>query len=190
MQFVERVESWLDNLNPGTLKSTIRQSSGKANLMEASFNLLIASLLPAALLTLLRMAFGFTELAILLISIVITIQLEFFIAQGIYWIFARAFGGSGSFTRQAYLMSLPQAALIAVLTLVMLFFILLSSPVLSSANSITVMSYLLPILAIPVLLYRTYLQYLVIKPVHKLNMVRAASAVLMPIFLFVLLVFF
>jgi hypothetical protein len=183
MDILEQVKFWLNCLNPKTFKEVMAKDKGKGDLIEASKNILISSIIMAIPMGLVLIVLGllmgsklpsyfglpFAALAVLYVIImVIVAPISFLIIQGVYWVLAKLLGGKGEYRQQAYLASLFTAGvyLISILCIV---------PCLGSIVSIALMMLLI------------YLEYLLISNVHKLGSAKAALVVLAPILLFIVM---
>ncbi len=87
----------------------------------------------------------------------------FFIGAAIYWIFAKLFGGDGSYEEQTYLMSTYTAPLFII------------------NGVLGLIPFIGPFLAIFVSIYQLVLSYFAIKVSHRLTSGRAAMVVLLPV---------
>jgi len=185
MDIVEKVKFWIGCLNPKTFKEVMVKEKGKGDLVEASKNILISSLvmvLPTGLLLLLLslvMASRFPSylglplpaLAVAyVVACLVLAPVSFLLMQGAYWVLARLLGGKGGYREQAYLASLFTSGIyvISILGLV---------PCVGSVVSLAALILLI------------YLQYLLVMALHKLSSGKSAFVAVAPIVAFIVLYF-
>ena len=177
---------------------------------KASWNIVWVQLIGlgiiTALLDLLRILISPLNFAVLgtftlltVISPIITVPLTFFIAMGIAYGIAKAFGGRGTFLAQSYIALLPYVPLTILGQLLILLgsFIrppfsrpLSSSAVTSTLILFTVITLVVAAFCFALLIYRVVAQVLGIMAVHRLTGGKAATVIIVPTAVILIISFF
>lgn len=199
MGIMERVESWFRIVKPEETNSVIEEYKGKGDIREAVTNVFLGSLVPAGITLIMFAFFGIFFMAIfgslfslfgaeagalggmvfggsyivigivVFIAFVILAPVSFLIGEGIYFIIARALGGTGKYKDQAHLSSFVQAALLS--AVVLQFVPCVGALILLAAS-----------------LYSIYLKYRIIKGIHGLDTVKSIMVIVLPIIIVIGLV--
>jgi len=133
-------------------------------------NALLKNLYPGGIQESLMPSFGFGEIILLWITVLVITIVAFYFSAGLVYLAARLMGGSGSYGVQAYLFSLVSAPLGIV------------------SGLLAIIPCLGPLVSLGFSIYALVLQVRAVKVVHNLTSGKAAGAVLLPIaLLFVVL---
>ena len=162
---------------------------------KASWNIVWVQLIGlgiiTALLDFLRILISPLNFAVLgtftlltVISPIITVPLTFFIAMGIAYGIAKAFGGRGTFLAQIYIALLPYVPLTILGQLLTLLDPLIrpsaSGPISSPAVTSILILFTLAAFGYALLIYRVVAQVLGIMAVHRLTGGKAATVIIVP----------
>jgi hypothetical protein len=181
MELIDRVKYWFQNLMPDVLVKTMKKDRKEANLEEAMMNIFLSYVPLSALIFLLFVLIavlggegegrGISLIIGIVIGLLIPVLavLDFILSHGLLWLVAKALGGTGEYKKQAFFASLPTSA-IYLLSVILIF--------------IFVIPCIGLILILIITIYFTYMHFLVVREIHKLDNVKAAAVTLSPYIIF------
>lgn len=193
MGIIDRIKIWISMFKPEGTDAVLKQYKGKGDLKESLINYLIGSAIISAAVFILYLVLillfagmfeaiiatsgvdmdtGISFIMAVIIAAAIAIAsfiltpIMGYITQGIYWVIAKVLGGNGTYTEQTFFGSMLSGAF-AIITpaIIVISFI----PCLGT------------LISLAIVIYELYLAYRIIKTVHKLDELRAAVVVILPL---------